>query len=105
MSRLKANTTVIRDYTWDDQPLESLTREELLEAVKMLALEAQSRQSFNPLLGQGGAVFAEPLLVVDAFASQRQALYASPSRLFSNKACHARNQNLQRPVAESSFSR
>lgn len=52
MSRLKVNTTVIRDYTWDDKPLETLTRDELLEAVKVLALEAQNKQAMAPYIGR-----------------------------------------------------
>lgn len=74
-NRLKVNTTVLRDYTWDDKPLESLTRDELLDAVKVLALEAQSRQQFTPSLGPAHAGWAKPPLVADAFAAYRQGVY------------------------------
>lgn len=74
MSRLKVNTTVIRDYTWDDKPLEGLSREELIEAVKVLGLEAQNKQALSPFIGRaitGGIVQNNPL-IVDAYAAQRQ---------------------------------
>lgn len=75
MSRLRVNTTVTHDYRWDGKPLDTLSREELLEAVKVLAAESQSRL-MQEYRGPAVAGLAKPLLVVDAFAGQRQGQYA-----------------------------
>ena len=71
-NRLQVTRTVVREYTWDGKRFETLSKEELLEALKALA-EDRERQPI------GIAQFAAPprqcgyTVVADAFAASRPA--------------------------------